>query len=302
MPLPATIKVGPAGWSYADWAGIVYPRLRPPGFHQPAYLARYFDTLEINTSFYRPVRPEHARLWALRVAYNQRFLFTAKLHRSFTHDGNAGPEEERAFRGMADVLMESGRLGAVLAQFPWSSKHTTENRAYVAELLKRFRDYPMVVEMRHGDWLSRLFLELLHKHGAGFCNIDQPTLSHGMAPSAVLSGPIGYIRFHGRNYQSWFAHGETESRHERYNYLYSPTELEPWRNRIQKVAADAQTTFVISNNHYQGKGAANALQLISMLLGKRVEAPETLVEAYPELQAFVETSLPTQQALFAARK
>lgn len=300
MPLPPTIKVGTAGWSYPDWAGIVYPRIRPAGFHHAAYLARYFDTLEINTSFYRPVRPEHARLWATRVAYNQRFLFTAKLHRSFTHDGTAGPEEEHAFRGMADVLMESGRLGAVLAQFPWSFKHTAENRGYVAEMLERFREYPMVVEMRHGDWLSRPFLELLSERGAGFCNIDQPTLSHGMAPSAVVTGNIGYVRFHGRNYRSWFADGETESRHERYNYLYSTSELEPWRKRIEQVAAEAQTTYVITNNHYQGKAAANALELISMLLDRPAEAPETLLEAFPELQPFVMTRLPVQQALFTA--
>ena len=300
MPLPTTIKVGTAGWSYPDWGGMVYPRMHSPGFHQAAYLARYFDTLEINTSFYRPVRPEHARLWALRVSFNQRFLFTAKLHRSFTHDGNAGPDEERAVRAMADVLMESGRLGALLAQFPWSFKHTPENRAYVASLLERFGDYPMVVEMRHGDWLSRPFLELLDEHGAGFCNIDQPTLSHGLAPSAVLTGRVGYIRFHGRNYQSWFANGETESRHERYNYLYSARELAPWGKRIQQVAAGAQTTYVITNNHYQGKAAANALQLISILLGKPVEAPATLVEAYPELESFAETELPAQQVLFAA--
>ncbi len=300
MTLPGGIRIGTAGWSYADWVGPVYPRLRPREFHQAAYLARYFDTLEINSSFYRPVRLEHARVWALRVAYNQRFLFTAKLHRSFTHERNAGPKEEQAFRAMADVLMESGRLGAVLAQFPWSFKHTRENRLYLAELLEQLREYPMVVEMRHGDWHSRPFLELLNEHGAGFCNIDQPTLSHGMPPTAVVTGRTGYIRFHGRNYRSWFAGGESETRHERYNYLYPAAELEPWRKRIQRVAADAQNTYVIANNHYQGKAAANALQLTSMLLGKRVEAPETLVEAYPELEPFAVTRLPTQQALFTA--
>ncbi len=300
MNLPSGIKIGTAGWSYADWVGTVYPRLRPRGFHQAEYLARYFDTLEINTSFYRPVRPEHARVWALRVAYKQQFLFTAKLHRSFTHERNAGPRQEHEFRAMVDVLMESGRLGAVLAQFPWSFKHTRENRLYLAELLEQFADYPMVVEMRHGDWLSRPFLDLLKERGAGFCNMDQPTLSHGMEPTSVVTGKIGYVRLHGRNYKSWFAGGESEMRHERYNYLYSAAELEPWRRRVQQMAETAQTTYVIANNHYQGKAAANALELSSMLLGKRVEAPPPLVEAYPELQPFVVTELPTQQALFRA--
>ncbi len=300
MLLPPTIKVGTAGWSYPDWTGIVYPRLRPAGFHHAAYLARFFDTLEINTSFYRPVRPELARLWATRVAFNQRFMFTAKLHRSFTHEGSAGPEEEAAFRAMADVLMDSGRLGAVLAQFPWSFKHTAENRAYLAKLLERFREYPMVVEMRHADWLSRPFLELLREHRAGFCNIDQPTLSHGMEPSATVTGRVGYVRFHGRNYRAWFTNGDSESRHERYNYLYPASELEPWVKRITQIAEQANTTYVITNNHYQGKAATNALQLISMLLDRPVEGPEPLAESYPELEPYVLTQAPVQRALFTA--
>lgn len=300
MARPANVRIGTAGWSYSDWVGIVYPKLRPRGFHQAAYLAHYFDTVEINSSFYRPVRPEHARLWASRVAFNQRFMFTVKLHRAFTHELNPSGEDERDFRAMADVLMESGRLGAVLAQFPWSFKHTVQNRAYVDALLERFGGYPMVVEMRHGDWMSPPFLDLLREHEAGFCNIDQPTVSHGMAPSAEVTGPVGYIRLHGRNYRSWFQGGESEMRHERYNYLYTTAELEPWRKRIEHVAEETRATYVIANNHYMGKAPANALQLISMLLEKKAEAPPMLVETYPELEPFTITRLPTQQGLFRA--
>ena len=80
------IKVGPAGWSYEDWKGVVYPALRPRGFHEAAYLACYFPVIEINTSFYRPLRPELARLWADKVAGQPGFQFTAKLYRVFTHE------------------------------------------------------------------------------------------------------------------------------------------------------------------------------------------------------------------------
>lgn len=300
MQLPNNVRIGTAGWAYKDWVGRVYPAERPRGFHAVAHLARYFDTVEINTSFYRAVRPEHARVWALQVASNQHFLFTAKLHRSFTHDLNPADEDERAFRAMADVLAESGRLGAVLAQFPWSFKHTPEHRAYVGALLERFRGYPMVVEMRHGDWLSPPFLELLVEHEAAFCNIDQPTLSHGMQPSAMVTSPLAYFRLHGRNYKSWFKGGERENRDERYNYLYTAAELEPLRKKIEQASGQAQTTYVIANNHFEGKAAANALELISMFLGKRVESPPPLREAYPELEPFVFTEVPTQQGLFTA--
>jgi uncharacterized protein YecE (DUF72 family) len=300
MLLPGNIRIGTAGWAYKDWVGKVYPKLKPQGFHEVGYLARYVDTIEINTSYYRPVRPEHARVWALRVASNQQFMFTAKLHRSFTHELNASDEDERGFRAMADVLRESGRLGAVLAQFPWSFKHTPENRAYVHALLERLCEYPMAVEMRHGDWLSPPFLELLGEHGAAFCNIDQPTLSHGLGATAVVTAPLAYFRLHGRNYKAWFKGGESENRHERYNYLYSAAELAPWKKRIEQAAGEAEATYVIANNHYEGKAAANALELASMFLNKRVEAPPPLRDAYPELEPFVFTEVPTQPGLFRA--
>src|SRR5258707_4631064 len=73
------VRVGPAGWSYADWAGIVYPTQKPKGFHEAAYLAEFFDTIEINTSFYQPLRPEHCTQWIAKVSGNPRFVFTAKL-------------------------------------------------------------------------------------------------------------------------------------------------------------------------------------------------------------------------------
>src|SRR3984893_3869914 len=106
------IRIGPAGWSYTDWAGIVYPTRKPRGFHEAAYLAEYFDTIEINTSFYQPLRPEHCRQWIARVAANPRFQFTAKLWQKFTHESGAGKDDERAARAGYDVLHDAGKLGA----------------------------------------------------------------------------------------------------------------------------------------------------------------------------------------------
>ncbi|MGB7751054.1 MAG: DUF72 domain-containing protein, partial [Candidatus Acidiferrales bacterium] len=83
-PNPTRILVGPAGWSYPDWKGILYPPRRPKGFHEAAYLADFFDTIEINTSFYHPLKPEFAAQWLQQVAANPRFLFTAKLWQKFS--------------------------------------------------------------------------------------------------------------------------------------------------------------------------------------------------------------------------
>src|SRR5713101_711110 len=77
------IRIGPAGWSYADWRGRVYPEGAGSKFDALALVAKYFDTAEINSSFYRPPSPTTARSWLKRIEHNPNFVFTAKLFRPF---------------------------------------------------------------------------------------------------------------------------------------------------------------------------------------------------------------------------
>lgn len=279
------MRIGPAGWSYPDWAGYVYPARRTRGFHEATYLAEFFDTIEINTSFYHPIRPEHAAQWIERVAANPQFVFTAKLWQKFTHEPGATGEDERAVRAGFDVLRRAEKLGAVLVQFPFSFHRSAETMAYLAALLKRFADYPLVVEMRHGSWRAEEFFHLLRDAGAGFCNIDQPIIGKSLEPSEEVTSPVGYVRLHGRRYDTWFSDSPEVPTHERYNYLYSAKELEPWAGRIRKVMERSRTTFVVTNNHYQGKAVVNALQLIRVLKGEKVKVPEPLRQHYPQLDA-----------------
>jgi uncharacterized protein YecE (DUF72 family) len=299
---PQTLRIGPAGWSYPDWAGYVYPSRRPKGFHEAAYLAEFFDTIEINTSFYQPLRPDSAKNWIDLVGSNPRFVFTAKLWQRFTHDTvsattSATSEDERAVRAGFDVLRAAGKLGAILLQFPFSFHRTKETMTYLSAVLLRFRDYPLVVEVRHDSWNSPETLALLHEHGAGICNIDQPIIGKSLAPSAQATSPVGYIRLHGRRYDTWFSDDETIPAHERYNYLYSAEELDPWVARVKKVSTQAHNTFVVTNNHYQGKAVVNALQLISILKGAKVKVPEPLRQHYPQLDEIADTP-PAEPTLF----
>ena len=280
----AKIRVGPAGWSYPDWAGYAYPAKKPRGFHEAAYLAEFFDTIEINTSFYNPIRAELAKGWVGRVAANANFMFTAKVWQRFTHDPSPSSEDEKMVRAGFDVLRDAGKLGAVLLQFPFSFHRTEETFAYLDGVLKRFADYPLVVEVRHATWNVPEVFELLRKRGVGFCNIDQPVVGKSLEPSARATGPVGYVRLHGRRYDTWFSDDETIASFERYNYLYSEEELRPWAARVDKVAKAARDVYVITNNHYQGKGVVNALQLISMLKESKVKVPEPLRVKYPELE------------------
>ena len=124
------VRIGPAGWSYKDWEGVVYPAAPGRRFDQLAYLARYFDAIEVNSSFYRIPPPAHAVSWARRTASNPDFRFTAKLYRGFTHEKAVEPGDAEAFRRFLDPLAEAGRLGALLVQFPWSFRNDAENRRH----------------------------------------------------------------------------------------------------------------------------------------------------------------------------
>jgi uncharacterized protein YecE (DUF72 family) len=288
-PQQQSLFIGPAGWSYPDWAGHVYPSRRPKGFHELNYLAEFFDTIEINTSFYQPLRPDHANQWLDRVSANSRLVFTAKLWQQFTHNFGAASasslaKDERDVRAGFDVLRTANRLGAVLLQFPFSFHRTPETVAYLSSLLKRFADYPLVVEVRHATWNSPEIMEFLRSHSVSFCNIDQPVIGRSIAPSSEATSPVGYVRLHGRRYDTWFNDDESIPGHERYNYLYSVEELAPWMTRIKKVTERVRTTFVITNNHFQGKSVVNALQLINILKGTKVKVPEPLRHHYEELE------------------
>lgn len=284
------ILIGPAGWSYADWEGIVYPKHKPRGFHEAAYLAQFFDTVEINTSFYSPPRAEAVKTWVARIAFNPNFKFTAKLWKRFTHDRDASLHDVKAFKQSMAPLVTEGRLGALLLQFPWSFQNTPRNHEYLSGLIMQFAEYPLVLEVRHDSWNKQEVFDWLATLGVGFCNIDQPVIGQSIAPSEHATAPIGYVRLHGRNYEHWFTSNEHPE--ERYDYLYSQAELEPWAARVQNIAQCAGVTFVITNNHFQGKAITNALQLIRLLTKQPVRVPETMKEFYPELERIADTSAP----------
>lgn len=281
------IRVGPAGWSYDDWNGIVYPLDPPKGFDPLRYLSRYFDTIEVNSTFYRPTRAGYAQRWVERVAVNEDFRFTAKLWRRFTHQrGEAWSREDvRAVREGMDPLHGAGRLGALLLQFPWSFRNTEENRTWLDDLLRTFAVYPLAVEVRHASWNEDDFFRLLVEHGAGFVNIDQPQFRNSIPPSAHATASIGYVRVHGRNYDDWWR--ENAAPHERYDYLYSADELEPWIERVREIDRDPGTddVYVITNNHYRGQAVANALMLGASFVGGKLPAPPDLLERYGDILA-----------------
>ncbi len=278
------IRIGPAGWSYKDWRGVVYPKEKPRGFDELAYISGFFDTVEINSSFYGAPRPTAAKKWLESISANDRFRFTAKLFHCFTHERKPAPLDEKEFKEGVAPLAEGNRLGALLAQFPWSFKNDADNRRYLVDLRRKFNEYPLVLEVRHSSWMEEDVLDLLVELGMAICNIDQPLFKRSVRPSALVTAPVGYVRLHGRNYKSWFS--KTADVRERYDHLYSVDELEPWVARSKEIAEQAEDTYVVTNNHYLGKAVVNAVEISTILRGKPQPAPAQLIEHYPELREF----------------
>lgn len=299
MSLPSNLHCGISGWSYGHWNGVVYPRSKPKGFHTLEYLSHYFDAVEINTTFYQPVRPEIARLWMKKVSANPKFLFTAKLHRHFTHERTLDPQEIDTFRHGLFPLLRGGKLGCVLMQFPWSFRYTAENREHLIQLRRAFHEFPLVAEMRHASWMYDEALGTLIDYRIGFCNIDQAAYTKAMPPTSFLTSPIGYVRLHGRNPRDWQQEfGRTAGSAPRHDYLYSPTELREWQARIDHLQKCAARTFVFANNDAGGKAVVNALQLAQILGDDRRAAPYELMGRYRCELAGFHPERPIQNALF----
>ena len=270
------IRIGPAGWSYTDWEGTVYPPHNSK-FDALAYLAQFFDTIEINSPFYRIPPATHAKSWVRRVASNRDFKFTTKIFRGFTHENaELAANDVKAFKDYLDPLMNANRLGAILLQFPWSFRNTPESRVKLVDLFNAFDDYPKALEVRHATFQNDEFISFLEENGVSWVNVDQPLFSDSVKPAETVTGPVAYARLHGRNYEKWFAHAESW---ERYNYLYSKEELDPWVDRIEKMARNKET-YVITNNHFRGQAVLNAVE-IEQALGMDAKLPPQLAEIYP---------------------
>lgn len=288
------IYVGTAGWSYAQgvgkWEGLFYPPDKQ--IDRLSYYAEHFRAVEINSSFYGLLQPHVTNSWAHKTPSD--FRFTAKLYQKFTHPkmyeeatGQAAElraEDFARFKEGVAPLVEAGKLGALLAQFPPSFKASEETLTELEDLLQQFAEYPLAVELRHRSWSdSAEAARLLREHDVAWCLIDEPKFrtSVGAVPR---TSRLGYLRFHGRNAADWWR-GDRETR---YNYLYDGREQGELAAEVRAVAERAADTYVFYNNHYRAKAVANATQL-QLALGQPLSGEFTpeMLAAYPELQELI---------------
>ena len=278
------VRIGPAGWQYDDWAGTFYPARKPQGFDALTFVASYFRFVEINSTFYRIPARSTSRSWVERTSGKPDFTFTAKAFQGLTHRKSALDDAEvLACRRAMEPLHESGRLGALLLQFPWSFHDTPATRRRIQHLQDAMSPLPLALEVRHGSWMRPGGRSFLESTGLTICAIDQPVIGDSIRPGEHVAGSAGtYIRFHGRNYKHWFA--GTSARNDRYDYLYSRDELEPWMRLIQRASQRGGPVHVVMNNHFRGQAPANGFELMAMLGDTPVPAPDVLRQQYPRLK------------------
>jgi uncharacterized protein YecE (DUF72 family) len=282
------IRVGIAGWSYADWEGPVYPKPLPRGFDAVSFLGRFVDVLEINSTFYAIPEARHVERWALSSRACPELRFTAKLERGLTHEWSSLDETVRrtragALRRALEPLVARGLLRGWLAQFPHSFRAGASERAWIQRLAELFPTPQLVLELRHDSWFEPAVLAEIEARATAIATIDLPQAIDHPPAEWPARGPLGYLRLHGRNSRAWF--DSNAHRDQKYDYLYSHAELAPIVQRARRLDQTHGETIVVTNNHFSGKALVNALELLFALKGRPVPAPRALVDAYPRLSS-----------------
>jgi len=311
----ADLRIGTSGWNYPSgrgtWNGVFYPpsRGRAKGFDELSFYAEHFNTVEVNSTFYGQPRADVSRAWAGRTPAG--FEFSVKLYQKFTHpkmfkqayvkgvgaagagpdpllDALAKPNESDLddFKRGIDPLASSGKLGALLAQFPPSFKSDTASRDYLAWLLRAFEGYSLAVELRHATWSDDLgaTLALLNASGAALVQIDEPKFRLSIRQNQLPNvRGFYYMRLHGRNAAQWWNHDKSE---DRYNYLYSAAETSEFVETLDSAREIVRKAYLYTNNHFSAKSVANAA-MIKKQLGEPLEGrySDEFLSRYPEVGA-----------------
>ncbi len=259
------IYIGTAGFSYQGWKGCFYPEKQEKKYMLEYYSSR-FPVVEVNSTWHALPSPKNTLSMACRTT--PQFQFIIKAYKGLTHGRQDNAEDFDRFREVLRPMEDHGKLACVLAQFPWGFKNNEDNRDYLRLLREQLAAQDIVVEFRNEEWITEETMDLLRKLGMGFCCVDEPRLKGLVKPHVILTTRIGYVRFHGRNYETWW--DRSCQPWERYDYLYDEEELMEWVPGLLQLDDGSERTYAIFNNHYRAKAARNAIMLASLLPAERV--------------------------------
>jgi uncharacterized protein YecE (DUF72 family) len=266
LPDPSLrIIVGTSGYSFSDWVGSFYPSGTRSGDFLSFY-ARHFDSVEVNSTYYRIPHPRVLERMEKKTPPG--FRFVVKLNQSMTHERSLPSPLVRDFLAVLEPLKAAGKYDGLLAQFPWRFRRTPENETYLGSLRGALAGEPLFVEFRHSSWVTPDLAGWLQERGLGYCAVDEPRLEGLMPPVALLTSEDAYVRFHGRNARNWWGRGGGD----RYDYSYDARELGEWVGKIAELADRARRTYLFFNNCHAGQAARSAKLMQELLRQQNLPA------------------------------
>lgn len=303
------VTVGTCSWTDKTMIERWYPKgVNTPEARLRYYAAR-FDTVEVDSTFYGLPKPEVAENWVRRTP--EGFTFHVKAYGLMTgHDvderslhpelrdygyeltsrGRVRHPEDRMFERTFQLFLESieplrqgHKMGGVLMQYPAyftaaDREHEHRNLDRIERAVDLLRPLPVFVEFRHSSWVEGPQLErtmrFLSDRFLTYVSVDEPQIpgAHVMPPVSAATSPLGYVRFHGRNAGMWNA--RTASAADRFDYLYSPDELEGWSGPIHRLAEQTERTWVMFNNcryDYAPRNARDMAEILGDVLAPSLE-------------------------------
>ena len=302
------IRVGTCSWADEALSKHFYPPGLKAG-ERLAYYAEHFDTVELDSTYYRLPVESMAERWVEQTpdefvmhvkAFGVMTRHPVKKEQLPTDLRDEAPVDEkgrvdrpprefraevfRRFREALEPLRAAGKLGGILFQFPSYVVHKDLSLDYLAWAREQMGDDEMLVEFRHASWYEEDVrsdvLAFLEDHGMSLVVVDAPKMEAKNVPRTLLAltSPTLYVRFHGRNAETWNVRGTSAA--ERFDYLYSEEELREWVEPLRELAGQAQNAYAVFNNNnrspanggYVSQAATNAQMLKQLLQEARVPA------------------------------
>ena len=250
--MAATVRIGICSWADEGLVRSWYPRGVSSGERRLRYYAERFDVVEVDSPYYALPDPAVTGRWARRTP--DAFTFHVKASAAMTwHDGAPDDAAFRLFRASLEPLELSGKLRGVLLQYHPRFTKSDAAKAELARAPERLAPLVPLVEFRHRSWMDaderRDTLGFLERHGLAYVSVDAPstTASNVMPRVVAATGRVAYVRFHGRNVETWNIRGGTAA--DRFDWLYTPDDLAEWVPRLARLAEEAEEVYAMFNNN-----------------------------------------------------
>lgn len=287
--MSATVRLGTCSWADEGLLRTWYPRGVSTAEKRLRYYAERFDTVEVDSPYYALPDPAVTARWAQRTPDD--FVFHVKASAAMTwHEGDPTDEAFRQFRGAMEPLELSGKLRGVLLQYHPRFRKSPEALADLARAPDRLAPLVPLVEFRHRSWMAdderADTLAFLERHGLAYVSVDSPLTRASNVSPRVAAGThsVAYIRFHGRNAQTWNVRGGSAA--DRFDWMYATEELAEWVEPIRRLATEAEEVYALFNNNRDDFAPRSAAILRGLLDEAGIEATGAVEPPPTELTLF----------------